>query len=1058
MDVPNLPSGSPAAVERKLVALLVCDVHERTAALQHAPKQGERLLAHGLGLVHAEVARHGGLVVEVVGSVLLAAFGVPRTREDDAERAVRTAFAIRARFARPEMGDWGGLRTAVAFGEALVRRGEPAEGGGWRISGEVRSTAFAVKDAAPPRAALVTAATLQATQRAITYAPAQLLPLAGAKEPVAVWEALAPRPRTGRAPAPLLGVGLVGREGELAILTDRYQRVRVGGGPQLVTLVGAAGIGKSRLVAELGHRVAAEAEPPSWRAGRVQPYVDGGTFGALVELAKAEAGILDSDPAATAERKLAEAVAGVMMGPHAAWVSRQLRPLVGASAPADAAVGGAAERGQDMVAAWRWFLRALADRQPLVLALEDLHGADQLLLDVVDGLVDPALVGQAPLLVVATARPELADRRPGWGTELPNRTTVTLGPLPAVDTARLLQALLVQQEVAARVDADLLARVAGNPLFAEEYARLLRDRQGQPGSLPVPATVQAVIAARLDGLPPEQKAVLADAAVVGQVAWVGAIAAVGGCDPADLDAWLHLNRQLGELERRELLGRVPGSRVAGEVEVAFRHVLVHEVAYRQLPRAARVDRHRRAASWLEGLAPDRTAERAELLAHHYTQALTYAKAAGTVTAEFVDRTRSALRDAGDHAARLGSHATAARHYAQTLELWPADDPTRPELELRAGEARCLADGSGEELLLQARDGLLASGNQERAAEAEVLLGQLAYEHAHGRERAAHVDRALALVVDRPPSPSKATVLRGCSWHLMVSDRHAEALPVAHEALAMARTLGLGHLEADALGIIGAARINLGDPGGLADLRRCVALCEELGSSLAVSWHLNLANSLSLLGDLHGSAAALAAARPTAERLGSARGLRWLELEQVADQYWSGRWDEAAVIADTVTAQAAGGARHLLEGECRIWRGRIRAWAEVTSTGRCRTACAPWSWPGSRATAKTSTPPLRSAPAPCLPPTERLKQLSSSTSFSATSAADRSSRTSASTLRSTCSRSATTPRRWIRCCRRAGWRRHGRLWLVAHSRLQTCMPRSVPAPTRPTHAWKRLANS
>jgi AAA ATPase domain len=144
----------------------------------------------------------------------------------------------------------------------LAPRGE-----GWRIS-EVRSTAFAVKEAAPPRAALVTAATLQATQRAITYAPAQLLPLAGAKEPVAVWEALAPRPRTGRAPAPLLGVGLVGREGELAILTDRYQRVRVGGGPQLVTLVGAAGIGKSRLVAELGHRVAAEAEPPSWRAGR----------------------------------------------------------------------------------------------------------------------------------------------------------------------------------------------------------------------------------------------------------------------------------------------------------------------------------------------------------------------------------------------------------------------------------------------------------------------------------------------------------------------------------------------------------------------------------------------------------------------------------------------------------------------------------------------------------------------------------------------------------------------------------------------------------------------
>jgi class 3 adenylate cyclase len=763
MDVPNLPGDDPAAVERKLVALLVCDVHERTAGAQHDPEDSERLLARSVALVRAEVARHGGLVVEAVGNALVAVFGVPRTREDDAERAVRTALAVRAAFARPDLADRRGVRTSVAFGEALVRQGEPAEGGGWRITGEVMAAAIAVKDAAPPGTALVTAATLQATQRAITYAPAQLLPLADGKEPVAVWEVLAPRPRSGRAPPPLLGVGLVGREGELAVLTDRYERVRAGGGPQLVTLVGAAGIGKSRLVAELGQRVAAEAEPPSWRAGRAHPYVDGGTFGALVELAKAEAGILDSDPAPTAERKLADAVAKVLTGPHAAWVTRQLRPLVGASAPAAAEVRGAAERGEDLVAAWCWFLRALADRQPLVLALEDLHGANQLLLDVVDGLVGPALVGQAPLLVVATARPQLADRRPGWGKELPNRTTVTLGPLPAVDTARLLQALLAQQGVAVRVDADLLARVAGNPLFAEEYARLLRDRQGQPRTLPLPATVQAVIAARLDALPPEQKAVLTDAAVVGQVAWVGAIAAVGGCDPADLDAWLHLNQQLGELERKELLGRVPGSRVAGEVEVAFRHVLVHDVAYGQLPRAARVDRHWRAAGWLEGLARDRTADRAELLAHHYTQALTHARAAGSPTAELADRARLALRDAGDHAATLGAHMTAARYYTQTLELWPADDPERPELELRAGEARCLGDGSGEELLLQARDGLLASGDRERAAEAEVLLGQLAYAHARGRERAAHVDRALALVAERPPSRSKAVVLRGCSW-------------------------------------------------------------------------------------------------------------------------------------------------------------------------------------------------------------------------------------------------------------------------------------------------------
>ena len=256
-----------------------------------------------------------------------------------------------------------------------------------------------------------------------------------------------------------------------------------------------------------------------------------------------------------------------------------------------------------MVAGWRWLLRALAAQQPLVLAVEDLHWADQLLLDVLEGLVEPALGRPLPLLVVGTARPELLDRRPNWAKDTSNHTNVPLGPLAAVDTARLLEALLAVHEMAVTVGPDVLGRVNGNPLFAEEYARLLRDRRGQPGPLPVPATVQAVIAARLDGLPPAQKAVLANAAVLGQFGWVGAIAAVSGIDADDLDAWLQLNEHLADLEGKELVGRVGGSRVIGEVEVAFRHVLVRDVAYGQLPRAARDERHQRAAAWLEHSPP-----------------------------------------------------------------------------------------------------------------------------------------------------------------------------------------------------------------------------------------------------------------------------------------------------------------------------------------------------------------------------------------------------------------------------------------------------------------------
>ena len=731
MDVSDSSGAGSAAAERKLVAVLVCEVSEPTASTFEDPLERDHPVAGHLGRVEAEVARHGGMVVETVGDMLVAVFGVPRAHEDDPERAVRTALAVRASLAGPGDDDTGQLRAGIAAGEAVIRLREPATSVPPEVAGAVVTAAIAVMSAAPPGAVLVTAATLRATDRAISYAPAQLLPLAGVSEPVAVWEALGPRPRSGRAPSPVLGVGLLGREGELAVLVDRYQRACKSGRPQLVTLVGVAGIGKSRLLAELGQRVAGEPEPPVWRAGRAQPYAQAGSFGALVELVKAEAGILDSDQAAIAERKLTDAVTRVVAGPAAGWVTQQLRPLVGVSAGAAFEVRGEVDR-QDVVAAWQRFLRALADQQPLVLAVEDLHWADPLLLDVLEGLVDPALGRPLPLLVVGTTRPELLDLRPNWANDTSHRTTMTLGPLAAVDTARLLEALLALHKVAVTVGADLLARVNGNPLFAEEYARLLRDRRGQPEPPPVPATVQAVIAARLDGLPPAQKAVLADAAVLGQVGWVGAIAAVGGSDADDLDAWLQLNQHIVDLERKELLGRVGGSRVAGEVEVTFRHVLVRDVAYRQLPRAARAEQHQRAAAWLEQLAPDRASDRAELVAHHYTQALTCARAAGSPTVALVDRTRLALRTAGDHAATLGTDVPAARYYTQALALWPPDDQERPELEFRAGEALLLGEGTGEALLIRARDGLLAQGNRERAAEAEARLGQLAYDRGQAR--------------------------------------------------------------------------------------------------------------------------------------------------------------------------------------------------------------------------------------------------------------------------------------------------------------------------------------
>jgi class 3 adenylate cyclase len=869
MDVSDSPGTGPIT-ERKLVAVLVCELAAPTAS--NAEQDLAQVAGH-LGRVKAEVVRYAGIVAEVMGETVLAVFGVPRTRDDDAERAVRSALAIQAALAGGGGDAPGRLRAGVGFGEAVIRPGPNALDSGWQVTGEVVSAALALKNAAPPGVVLVNAATLRMTERAISYAPAQLLPLAGTSEPVPVWEALSPRPVSGRTPPPLLGVGMVGREGELAVLLDRYQCTTRNEGPQLVTLVGPPGIGKSRLLAEFGHLVTHAPEPPLWRAGRAQPHADGGTLGALVQLVKAEAGILDSDQAGTVEHKLISTVTQLIPGPTATWVVQRLRPLLGISDSADSGVRGDVGRAADVVRAWRWLLQALASRQPLVLTLEDLHWGNDLLLDVVEGLVGPDVTDPIPLLVVAIARPELLERRPGWADEQLNRIVIMIGPLSDVDTRHLLQTLLAQHGVTGEIGPDLLASVGGNPLFAEEYARLLRDRRGQAEPLSIPATVQAVIAARLDTLPSAEKAVLADAAVLGTVGWVGAIAGVGGSAPDDLDAWLDLNRHLAELERKDLLRRVPGSRVAGEVEVTFRHMLVREVVYAQLPRAARADRHRRAAAWLEQLAPGRTTDQAELLAHHYTKALTYVQATGSPTAELVDHARLALRAAGDHAIAIGTDALAARYYSEALALWPADDPERPDLQLRTGEAYLFSEGTGEDLLTTARNELLARGDRERAAEAEARLGQLAY--IQGRKRSSHLDRALALVADAPASHSKAVVLGHGMMHLLVADRNVDALQVAREGLAMARSLGDRDIEAAALGTIGAARVNLGDSGGVADLERCAALYEEQGSPAVISWQNNLAFSLAILGDLHGYSERRRAAVQAASALARSRdGAGW----------------------------------------------------------------------------------------------------------------------------------------------------------------------------------------
>jgi class 3 adenylate cyclase/tetratricopeptide (TPR) repeat protein len=923
MADPAAPEGTaPRPAERKLVTVLLAEIDEAVSSWNEPdPEDVERGLAEDLVRVRAEVERYGGAIEQHVGSRVLAVFGLPRTRDDDPERAVRAALAIRSALAGA--GTSTRTRLTVATGRALIRAGA---GGatGQRVLGEPVTNCTRLLEVAAPGTILVAEGTVRASERALPYGPAGMVALRSG-EPAAVWSPLDLEGIDQAAPQERSAPPLVGRAVQLATLMDQVAAVVGSGIPRLVTVLGEPGIGKTRLLGELAARIAADQRPVAWRQGRSPHYGGAMAFHALAQAVKAEAAILESDSPEQAERKLRHAVDHALRqdGPEAsAWVTGQLQRLVGGS-QTPAATRLHDDSSEEMLSVWRRFIYAMAANRPLALVIEDAQWADTALLDFIESLVDPAVAppaGAAPLLVLVSARPELEERRPGWGRQRGAGATIRLEPLSDQETGMLLTALLDRHGLPPRVAPELLARAGGNPLFAEEYVRMVVDRgpdlTATPGStLPLPETVHGIIAARLDGMPRAEKALLHDAAVLGTVGWLGALADIGGRDPVDLD--LRLRR----LEARELLQLDRNGAASGHARYAFRHVVVRDVAYNQILRADRVAKHLAAATWLEGAGADLVGERADLLAHHYRAALELSRAAGDQVPGLETRAVTALVDAGDRAAALGLYEGAKRSYMDALRVCPAHDPRRADLLLRLGRARCRGEGAGEDALLAAREAFLTSGRWESAAEAELLLGELGFLSGRGGERAAHLERARALVAQAPPSPVKAAVARGRMAHLAMANRHGEAREAAGEVLTMARALGLRDMEADALGTIGLARVDSGDAGGIADLEAAIATHEREGTP-GISWHLNLAYALAALGDLRRCFASWATAAQLAERFGSMRALRSIQLQRVAEHYWTGRWDQAVSVVDELVASAAPEGNYL-EWECRVWRGRIR---------------------------------------------------------------------------------------------------------------------------------------
>ena len=710
----------------------------------------------------------------------------------------------------------------------------------------------------------------------------------------------------------------MGRGRELELLVSTLGRVREERSAQLVTLVGVPGIGKSRLVSELLRTVEEGTALVRWRQGRSLPYGDGVTFWALAEIIKAEAGILESDTAERADEKLTRAVgqSGVEAS-ETQWVERHLRPLVG-SAEAEIVQPG------EGAAAWRRYLESLAEQRPTVLVFEDLHWADDAMLDFVDQLVGRS--GGVPLLVLGTARPELLQRRPGWGGGKPNALTISLSPLSTDETGRLLQSLLEQTELEAQVQEELLARAGGNPLYAEQYARSLLER-GEV--LELPETVQGIIAARLDALSDEEKRLLQDAAVVGKVFWLGALEAVDGVTRWQAEELLHA------LEQKEFVQRSRSSSVASEGEYAFRHLLIRDVAYGQIPRAARSQKHQRAAAWIESLG--RPEEQAELLAHHYLQALELAEAAGLDAAGLNESARHALRDAGDRAAALYAAETAQRFYDAALRLWPEQDPERAQLLYRRSVLGAEIGGGDPERLAEARDALLVAGDNGKAAEAEMLISNSFWMQGRRESAAEHAERAIALLADAQPSRSVVSVLLRQASRAELAGQYERALELATQTRALADQLGWEHGLSEALGLVGISRLNMGDRAGLEDIAQSVEVAAAAGAFDALARAYNLqAVAQQMVGDLNAGFAARLEGERVAVRMGSAAYLRWFKGVLVDHRYRRGEWDEALRAADEFIAEIEAGSPHYGSFQVYAVRAEMRS-ARGDTAGAIRDA-------------------------------------------------------------------------------------------------------------------------
>jgi class 3 adenylate cyclase/ATP/maltotriose-dependent transcriptional regulator MalT len=821
-------------MERKLATVLFVDLVDSTSLVAGMdPEVARRRVTQFFERVSHCVTTHGGIVEKFAGDAVLAAFGIPQAHEDDAERAVRAGLAM-----LDSVGELGlEARIGIEAGEVVVDESDSTF-----ATGEAVTIAARLQQAAGAGEVMIGPQAFRLTEGRVVTEDVGPMDLKGFGQRIWVWRAAGIREG---APAQTgVHAPLVGRDAELELLGNTYERAVRGRRAHLFTIYGDPGVGKSRLAREFVEGL----EGATVLVGRSLPYGEGVTYWPLAEMVKSAAGITDDDPLEIAVDKLRESCE-----------NEAVADLLGLASGVLEAVKG--ERSQQEIAwAAREWVERVAQDQPLVLAFEDIHWAEDALLDLIEHLAE--WVRDAPLLIVSLARPELLDVRPGWGGGRLRATAIELEPLGREESEQLVDALTIDGVLDQESRDALLEKTEGNPLFVEETMRMLAECEGRPldeFAQRIPDTLQALIAARIDRLPPDEKTVLQRASVIGRTFWGGAMAEL----MPEVD---DLEKTLDTLLLREFLVPEVRSTISGESAYRFKHVLIREVAYGGLSKSARADLHARFAGWLRERAGE---ELLEIRAYHLDQAAALiAELDGAPSAELAHEAAEALEASGRRALAREANRPARKQLLRALEL-------EPTLERRYQAARAawrLADMPVvSEEMERVRAEAAEQGDRKREARALAALAEVALNRdadAQEAERLAKLALDVADPDDREPRFDALHVLYTSAWwrgHL------SDAEGYAREQLTLAREAERQDLESRAaVDLAGAfnSRREYDQSGPL--LERSLALAEESGSIVARGYALAALGDLAIhRGEFAEAEQQLAAARELFEESGVA---------------------------------------------------------------------------------------------------------------------------------------------------------------------------------------------